>query len=89
MVPISLERWVLTPSVATCYGCRYLAGVGPFRAGVGPRPPLHEHCRCRRLVYATAGMSVSAFNALVAEADRNGARAAAIERRALNLRDRG
>jgi hypothetical protein len=88
MVPIYLERWRLAPSRGTCYGCRYLAGVGVFHPGQGPYPPLHEHCSCRRETVITRGMSLDAFNALVREADRNGRRAARVLSRALNLRDR-
>jgi hypothetical protein len=88
MVPIYLERWELGRSLDTCYGCRYLAGVGLFHRGAGPYPPLHPHCTCRRRQIVSRGMSRPAFLALVAEADRNGARASRILTRALNLRDR-
>ena len=89
MVPIFLERWELGRSPNTCHGCRYLAGVGVFHRGAGPSPPLHPHCTCRRRQINSRGMSRPAFLALVAEADRNGARAGRILARALNLRDRG
>jgi hypothetical protein len=88
MVPISLERWYLQPSRDTCLGCRYMSGVGVFHRGSGPYPPLHRHCNCRRRLIVSRGMSFAAFNVLVAEADRNGARAGRILTRALNLRDR-
>jgi hypothetical protein len=89
MVPIYLERWYLQPSRDTCLGCRYLAGVGVFHRGAGPYPPLHRHCNCRRRLIVSRGMSFAAFNVLVAEADRNGARAGRVLTRAQNLRDRG
>jgi hypothetical protein len=87
MVPIYLEQWELSPSAGTCYGCVYLAGVGVFHQGVGPYPPLHGHCNCVRRQIVSRGMSAAAFQALVAEADRNGARAGSITQRALNLRN--
>ena len=89
MTPIVLERWSLSSSPNQCYGCRYLAGVGVFHRGAGPYPPLHPHCNCRRRQIVSRGMSVAAFNRLVAEADRNGARAGRIQARAEHLRDRG
>jgi hypothetical protein len=82
-----ITRWTQTFTDATCHGCIYLNGT-PFRLEVGPEPPLHEHCRCRRLVIPTGSMSTTAFANLVAEADRNGSRAAAIERRARKLLSR-
>jgi hypothetical protein len=89
VVPIFLERWHLSSSPNQCYGCRYLAGVGVFHRGQGPYPPLHPHCNCTRRQIVSRGMSRPAFLALVAEADRNGARAGRILARAQNLRDRG
>ena len=89
MVPISLERWYVSSSPSQCNGCRYLAGVGVFHRGAGPYPPLHPHCTCKRRQIVSRGMSVAAFNALVSEADRNGARAGRILARAESLRDRG
>ena len=89
MVPISLERWYLARSPSQCNGCRYLAGVGVFHRGTGPYPPLHPHCTCKRRQIVSRGMSAAAFNALVSEADRNGARAGRILARAESLRDRG
>ena len=83
-----IERWTLTFTQGTCHGCTYLASVGIWRRDVGPQPPLHEHCNCRRLVIPTGAMSAAAFAALVAQADRNGSRAAAIEQRARNLLNR-
>jgi hypothetical protein len=88
MVRIVLERWYVAASPRQCNGCRYLAGVGVFHRGQGPYPPLHPNCNCRRRQIVSRGMSVAAFNRLVAEADRNGARAGRITQRALNLRDR-
>jgi len=89
MVPIVLERWYLSASPHQCHGCRYLAGVGVFHRGAGPYPPLHPQCSCLRRQIVSRGMSVSAFNLLVREADRNGARAGRILARAESLRDRG
>ena len=89
MVPIFLERWHLSASPNQCHGCRYLAGVGVFGRGAGPYPPLHPHCNCVPRQIVSRGMSWAAFKALVAEADRNGARAGHIQARAQNLRDRG
>ena len=89
MVPVYLERWYTQPSRGQCNGCRYLAGVGVFHRGAGPHPPLHPHCNCVRRQIVSRGMSFAAFNTLVSEADRNGARGSRILQRALNLRDRG
>ena len=89
MATIVLERWEPGASNGACYGYRYLTGVGVFQRGDGPYPPLHPHCSRRRRQIRTRGMSWAAFNALVGEADRNGARAGRILGRALNLRDRG
>ena len=85
MVPIYLERWYLNMTDRTCHGCIYLSGVGVFHRGQGPYPPLHDHCNCTRRQIVSRGMSIEAFAALKAEADRNGARAASITQRALNL----
>ncbi len=89
MVPVYLETWQLSYSDATCHGCIYLSNVGPFHAGQGPYPPLHEHCACFRVAVVSRGMSVDAFAALKAEADRNGNRAGRILERARNLLYRG
>ena len=89
MATIILERWYLSSSPHQCHGCRYLAGLGVFHRGAGPYPPLHPHCTCKRRQMVSRGMSVVAFNALVSEAERNGARAGRILARAENLRDRG
>jgi hypothetical protein len=86
---IILERWYLSSSPHKCHGCRYLAGAGVFHRGAGPYPPLHPHCTCKRRQIVSRGMSVAAFNALVSEAERNGARAGRILARAETLRDRG
>jgi hypothetical protein len=86
---ITVEHWELRASATTCYGCRYLAGVGPFVYQTCPRPPLHPHCNCRVRVIATGGLSSAARLAMEAEAQRNTARAGAILVRALRLRDRG
>lgn len=83
-----IVRWELSPTQGTCHGCNYLHGM-VWRLDVGPVAPFHEHCNCRRVVIPTGTMSAAAFNALVAQADRNGARAAAIETRARNLLHRG
>ncbi len=88
MTPISLERWYPGSSPHQCNGCRYLAGVGVFRRGVGPYPPLHPNCTCVRRQIVSRGMSWAAFNALVSEADRNGGRASRILTRAESSRDR-
>jgi hypothetical protein len=89
MVPIYLERWYLRSSPHQCHGCRYLASVGVFHRGAGPYPPLHPNCTCVRRLIVSRGMSWAAFNALIAEADRNGRRAWRIAARAESLRDRG
>jgi hypothetical protein len=90
MAPIFLELWSVGYSNAHCAGCRYLAGVGVFHRGAGPYPPLHEHCTCTRSQIVSRGMSREAFLVLVAEADRNGRRAARVQARAVNLlRGRG
>ena len=73
MVPIYLERWYVRG--ASCPGCEYLAGVGVFRLGVGPEPPLHDHCNCYRAVIVSRGLSIATFQSLVRQADRNGDRA--------------
>jgi hypothetical protein len=86
---ITMEHWELRASATTCYGCRYLAGVGPFVSQTCPRPPLHPHCNCRVRVIPTGGLSSAARLAMEAEAQRNTARAGAILARALRLRDRG
>ena len=83
-----IVRWTLSVSPGNCHGCNYLHGM-VFRLDAGVVAPLHEHCTCRRLVIPTGNMSVSAFNALVAQADRNGARADAIVARAFSLMRRG
>ena len=88
MVPIYLERWQLNMTDRTCYGCIYLWTVGVFHRGQGPYPPLHSSCNCSRSLIVSRGMSLSAFAALKAEADRNGDRAASIEQRARNLLSR-
>ena len=85
MVPVFLERWRLNMTDATCHGCIYLSTVGVFHRGQGPEPPLHDFCNCSRVQIVSRGMSLSAFAALKAEADRNGDRAASIEQRARNL----
>lgn len=89
MVPIYLETWRLNMTDRTCHGCIYLSTVGVFHRGQGPEPPLHEHCTCSRRLIVSRGMSITAFAALKAEADRNGARAGSIEARARNLLSRG
>ena len=45
---IAIERWVSELSEATCDRCRRLHG-NTYRQGTGPQPPLHDHCRCRRV----------------------------------------
>ena len=87
MVPIYLERWIVAG--VSCPGCEYLGSVGPFRLGVGPYPPLHDHCNCYRAAVVSRGMSLDTFQALVRQADRNGDRAYAIEERARTLMSRG
>src|SRR5215217_3089267 len=57
---ITMEHWKPRPSATTCYGCRYLAGVGPFVSQTCPRPPLHPHCNCRVRVIPTGGLSSAA-----------------------------
>ncbi|MFN8468261.1 MAG: hypothetical protein U0X20_22065 [Caldilineaceae bacterium] len=42
------EQWVTPVDGKMCGRCWVLAGLY-FPAGVGPRPPLHEGCRCRRM----------------------------------------
>ena len=88
MVPIILERWFLSPSTGTCYGCRYLAGVGPFVYQTAPRPPLHDHCNCVVRVIPTGSLGVGARATMEAAARRNTARVSSILRRASNLVDR-
>ncbi len=89
MVPVFLERWHLNMTDATCHGCIYLSTVGVFHRGQGPEPPLHDHCNCGRSPIVSRGMSLAAFAALKAEADRNGGRASSIEIRARHLLARG
>jgi hypothetical protein len=83
-----IVRWTLSVSPGNCHGCNYLHGM-VFRLDARVLAPLHEHCNCRRLVIPTGNMSAPAFANLVAQADRNGARAAAITARAVNLMRRG
>lgn len=80
-----IVRWTLQPTRNTCHACTYLARIGIWRLDAGPQTPFHEHCHCRRLVIPTGNMSAQAFANLVAQADRNGARAGAIETRARTL----
>ena len=87
--PIIMEHWVLGTSPATCFGCRYLSGVGPFLYRTCPRPPLHEHCDCAVRVIPTGGLGRGARAAMEAAARRNTARAGSILARAQHLRDRG
>lgn len=42
------EIWIPAPLPNICAGCLFLAKLGPLPVDVGPRPPLHRNCRCRR-----------------------------------------
>lgn len=44
------EQWRTQFTEFTCARCAALDGA-LFRKGEGPRPPLHEHCRCRRVFH--------------------------------------
>lgn len=52
MADVLWEVWVTAFSPGTCITCRGLHGK-LFRQGEGPRPPLHEHCRCSRRLHHT------------------------------------
>lgn len=47
IVAIVYERWWTADLPTSCNRCRGLNGT-VWRAGEGPRPPLHFNCHCER-----------------------------------------
>jgi hypothetical protein len=45
---MELDTWHTSDGPSTCARCRALDGTR-WPAGVGPVPPLHPNCRCRRV----------------------------------------
>lgn len=46
---VTWDVWVTASDKLVCARCASLAG-RLFRRGHGPRPPLHDECRCRRVL---------------------------------------
>lgn len=69
----AVERWEVKQDGRVCAGCRFMAN-RLFLVGEGPRPPLHDGCRCWRATVDLSGLTGEALIALAATVARNGAR---------------
>jgi hypothetical protein len=79
-----IERWGASDDGRVCAGCRYLEGRVWFSAE-GPRPPLHDGCRCVRRRVDVEALHGAALMRVIVEAFRNGGNADAL---AADARDR-
>ena len=82
MAPITaaltgLEQWGASDDGRVCAGCRYLEGRIWFSTE-GPRPPLHNGCRCVRRRLDADALHGAALMRIIVEAFRNGRQARAL-----------
>jgi hypothetical protein len=72
-----IERWEAADDGRVCAGCRYLEGRVWFTAE-GPRPPLHNGCRCVRRRVDVEALHGMALTRVIVMAFRNGGNAEAL-----------
>ena len=57
VIEIVYEEWRSALDERMCWDCGALAG-RVFRADLGPHPPLHPNCRCARVYFSSAYVTV-------------------------------
>ena len=82
---VRLELWIPVPFPNVCAGCAFLGSIGPLAGDVGPQPPLHVNCRCRRERIDLELLSPWEKIRLALWADRNRRAESEIRRQALTL----